>query len=416
MDNPIRLSALPSPARGALAIAILAAAPLLGCCKQPPATPDFTVSPSPPRSSQAATFTAKPNFCAKTWHWDFGDGASATGSSANHVYSKPDNYWVTLVASNSYGSKSTTKAVTVVEGRTAPSARFLFGPASPLVGQTVSFSDTSTGNPTSWSWSFGDGGTSTASNPTHAYAAEGSYTVTLTAGNDLGSSSVSKIVTVFTPVTPKANFQAAPPRPLVGDRVYFLDRSTGPPDSWYWDFGDGGTAAIQGPSHVYAAAKTYTVRLTVANSKGSNSISQTISVASPGSPSADFSFAPPSPLVGQTVTFSDLSAGTPTSWSWDFGDGATETSQTATHAYGSEGTYNVTLTVTNANGSNSLTKPVSVVGPAKRSVTVPVAGHVLGLSGTLFVSDVEIENPNPDPVTADLFSIRPEATRRARCL
>ncbi len=78
----------------------------------------------------------------------------------------------------------------------APVASFTFLPAAPTAGQTVTFTDTSTGSPASWSWNFGDGGTSSSQNPTHAFAAEGVYTVTLTAANDLGSSTATGTVTV----------------------------------------------------------------------------------------------------------------------------------------------------------------------------------------------------------------------------
>jgi formylglycine-generating enzyme required for sulfatase activity len=77
----------------------------------------------------------------------------------------------------------------------APSASFTFSPASPVVNQPVQFSDTSTGNPTSWSWSFGDGGTSTLKNPIHVYATDGTFTVTLTAANASGSNGTNRTVT-----------------------------------------------------------------------------------------------------------------------------------------------------------------------------------------------------------------------------
>jgi PKD repeat protein len=60
----------------------------------------------------------------------------------------------------------------------------------------VAFTDVSTGNPTSWSWTFGDGTTSTSQNPSHVYAAGGSYTVTLTATNLTGSRSANSTITV----------------------------------------------------------------------------------------------------------------------------------------------------------------------------------------------------------------------------
>jgi PKD repeat protein len=76
----------------------------------------------------------------------------------------------------------------------APSASFTVFPASPVVNQSIQFSDTSTGNPTSWS--FGDGGTETAQNPTHVYASAGTFTVTLTVLNAVGSSAWSQNVIV----------------------------------------------------------------------------------------------------------------------------------------------------------------------------------------------------------------------------
>ncbi len=65
-----------------------------------------------------------------------------------------------------------------------------------MAGAAVSFTDASTGSPTSWAWAFGDGATSTARNPTHAYSGAGTFSVTLTTANASGSSSKSRTVTV----------------------------------------------------------------------------------------------------------------------------------------------------------------------------------------------------------------------------
>ena len=75
------------------------------------------------------------------------------------------------------------------------SASFTYSPASPAVGQAAQFTDTSTGTPTSWQWNFGDGSTSTSQNPSHTFAATGSYTVSLTARNSSSSSSVNRTIT-----------------------------------------------------------------------------------------------------------------------------------------------------------------------------------------------------------------------------
>jgi PKD repeat protein len=77
-----------------------------------------------------------------------------------------------------------------------PRADFSWSPALPWVGTTVQFTDASTGGVTSWSWQFGDGGTATSSNPTHVYAAAGSYEVRLTVTGPMGSDSITKTVAV----------------------------------------------------------------------------------------------------------------------------------------------------------------------------------------------------------------------------
>jgi PKD repeat protein len=77
-----------------------------------------------------------------------------------------------------------------------PVANFSFTPPSPSAGQTVQFTDTSTGGPTSWSWDFGDGFGSTSQSPTHVFATAGAFPVTLTVTNGGGSNSTTKNVTV----------------------------------------------------------------------------------------------------------------------------------------------------------------------------------------------------------------------------
>jgi PKD repeat protein len=77
-----------------------------------------------------------------------------------------------------------------------PAPGFSFSPAAPVVGQSIQFTDSSSGAPTSWAWTFGDGTTSAAQNPTKSYTAPGSYTVTLTASNGFGSAGVSHTVAV----------------------------------------------------------------------------------------------------------------------------------------------------------------------------------------------------------------------------
>ena len=89
-------------------------------------------------------------------------------------------------------------------------------------------------------------------------------------------------------------------------------------------------------------------------------------------PTAAFSGTPttggPPPLL---VNFTDQSAGNPTSWLWDFGDGNTSTEQNPTHTYGAAGVFDVSLTVTNPAGSNPLVQPgyITVFEPPTAAFT-----------------------------------------------
>ena len=79
---------------------------------------------------------------------------------------------------------------------TAPGANFAFSPGSPSAGVPVTFTDSSTGAPFSWTWNFGDGTTSTQQSPAHTFSTPGTYTVVLSAGNAQGTGTVSKSVAV----------------------------------------------------------------------------------------------------------------------------------------------------------------------------------------------------------------------------
>jgi len=81
-----------------------------------------------------------------------------------------------------------------------------------------------------------------------------------------------------TSTAPAASFAFAPDSPFVNQSVQFIDASTGKPTSWTWNFGDGGTSTLQSPIHSYAAAGTFTVTLTAANTAGSSTASRTITV------------------------------------------------------------------------------------------------------------------------------------------
>lgn len=207
-----------------------------------------------------------------------------------------------------------------------PSAEFAFV----VNGETVSFTDLSTGNPTAWDWNFGDGTTSTEQNPAHTYPpGAASYNVTLRVSNEVGTSDPTLMtVTIGSTDPPTASFSFS----VTDQTASFTDLSSNSPTSWSWDFGDGTTSTEQNLVHTYPPVDgTYTVTLTASNEFGSSTpFTQDVTIQGPmDPPTADFSFV----VQNLTVAFTDLSSGDPTSWLWDFGDGETSTLQDPVHTY-----------------------------------------------------------------------------------
>ncbi|MGB9928933.1 MAG: PGF-pre-PGF domain-containing protein [Methanosarcina sp.] len=123
---------------------------------------------------------------------DFGDG-SPVNTTANtvHTYTTPGIYTANLTVTNDISSDSMLKTITVVEA-IAPVANFTSNNTTGYKPLNVAFTDTSTGLPTAWEWDFGDGTISTIQNPVHEYSKAGTYSVILTAANEIGSNSIQK--------------------------------------------------------------------------------------------------------------------------------------------------------------------------------------------------------------------------------
>tara|TARA_B110000285_G_C15109453_1_gene610101 strand:- start:531 stop:2249 length:1719 start_codon:yes stop_codon:yes gene_type:complete len=102
-------------------------------------------------------------------------------------------------------------------------------------------------------------------------------------------------------------------------------------------------------------------------------------------PVADFSATMTSVCEGTIINFTDFSTNLPTTWAWDFGDLGTSDTQSPTHSYASAGTYTVSLTVTNAEGTNTSTliDYITVQGSTSSSQDVTICegeDYVIGWS------------------------------------
>ncbi len=128
--------------------------------------------------------------------------------------------------------------------------------------------------------------------------------------------------------------------------------------SYSWDFGDMTTSTQTAPTHTYAAAGTYTVCLTATSPCTTSVACTTITVCQ--TPVAAFMQS----TAGLNANFMDMTSGTATTWSWDFGDSNTSTVQNPSHTYATGGTYTVCLIVGNNCGdADTICQSVSVCGP-----------------------------------------------------
>ena len=342
-------------------------------------------------SSEFVNTSSINNGAISDYVWNFGDGLGSSLENPAHQYSSAGTFTVTLMVGSDKGCMDTiTQTVTVNE---KPAANFI---PTPVCYETNSvFNDNSTissGNVSGWYWSFGDGGSSNQQNNFHEYSAPGSYTITLVATSDKGcSDTLSKNAVVY-PV-PDAIFSTQ--NVCSGSTTSFIDSSGiagGNINSWNWSFGDNTNSSLQNPSHQYNSSGTYAVQLIVTSGFGcSDTMTQSANVFP--MPVADFSSS--NVCFNNRTNFFDqsqIAGGGNFSYTWNFGDGSTDTISNPQHQFNTTGIFNVSLNIISANGcSASITRPVNVYA-------LPVAGFTSGdvclYSQTIFTDHSSVSDGN----------------------
>lgn len=275
--------------------------------------------------------------------WNFGDGGVSPLASPTHTYASAGTYTVILQIIDSVNLCIDTyqDVITVNCISTPCSANFV----PSVSGCTVNFNNTSTGSYNSTIWNFGDGNFSQQASPSHTYAASGTYTVSLTIVDSVNQScfdTYSTQVTVNCVSTPcSASFVPS----VTGCTVNFNNTSVGSFNSTIWNFGDGNFSQQTSPTHVYAAAGTYTVSLTVVDSSNQtcfDTYSTQVTVnCTTANCMANYTYQ----ANGCTVNFTNSSTGNYSTTAWSFGDGNTSSQASPTHTYASSGSYTVILTI-----------------------------------------------------------------------
>jgi len=295
------------------------------------------------------------------YSWDFGDSTTSTTTNPTHTYSTSGTYTVCLtVAVGANGGIVCTDTycdtVSIVVSSSCQSYfAYTFSPAN---NNTVSFTDYSqtSGGTVSYIWNFGDSTSSSLANPTHTYAANGTYTacLTITVANPNGvitcTDTYCKNVTISTSGACDATFGFQ----NVGLTADFYSSALSN-YSYNWDFGDSSFSYIPNPSHTYTAAGNYIACLTVVDSANSctDTYCVTVTVNGGGSGNCSALFSYQNAAVG---TY--FSAGANTNnlfYFWDFGDGNTSNQQNPVNFYSAVDTYYVCLTVVDVANSCTTT-------------------------------------------------------------
>ena len=282
-----------------------------------------------------------------SWKWEFGTGDSSDVQHPTYNYASTGMYTLTLTTEASNGcTNSISKAFEI---SVLPVANFsTTAGCSETELAFTDLSSISSGSISDWLWEFGNGDSSLLSNPVYSYSSGGNYLVSLTVTSAKGCSDSFSQNLVITD-RPIGNFIAQ--NTCVGQTVQFIDQTTAigtTITSYEWDLGDATLSSIQNPSHIYAGGvANYFVQLIVTAANGCiDTVIQDIKINN--IPTASFSYLPAVVCQGNDVSFTDLSlvsGDTISAWSWDFGDGTTDSAQNPIHQFMNPGLTTVSLVV-----------------------------------------------------------------------
>src|SRR3989454_1162654 len=359
----------------------------------PPAPLGATVN-APRRAAdvdQSVSFTcsATGGTAPYSYAWTFGDGNTGSGPAVSHVYQSAGAMTVTCTATDS--ASATAAGSTSVDVSPSPSVGAYANPSAAVPGTSLTFSAQATGGPAG----------------SHRYPSSGNYAPFVRATDSLGASRT----VALSPIA-VSSVSGPPPQPLsvtmsmstslprVNESVSLSGRGQGGAGGYTctWDFGDGGSSTACSTSHAWGAVGHYALIVVLSDSGGNRtSDSRTVDVqpdlGPPGGPlNVTFRMTTSLAAVNETVSFVETGGGGSGGYtcSWDFGDNASATSCSASHAWNATGSYRVLLSVSDSSGHHgSSAQTVDVimaltatfrVGPTPAIVgeTAPIIAHPAG--------------------------------------
>ncbi|MEP6465349.1 MAG: PKD domain-containing protein [Parafilimonas sp.] len=285
--------------------------------------------------------------------WDLGDGNIDTTVNVNHTYTSAGTFDITLKVTNSFGCYNALTKSDLIQISDGVNAGFSLTSLDICkTPATATFKNASNGSGTLiYNWDFGDGQKSSTASPLHNYTSSGSYNVLLTVQSSGGCSDTASMpVDVHIPVSGFSHTSAT----CLNQSIHFTNTSSPSPISSTWYFGDGTSSSELNPDKAFTKTGTYSVKLVNNFSTGcSDSVTNTVTIAT--GPTASFTADDTSKCSAPlTVNFKNTTTGAATGYMWDFGDGATSSSENPAHTYTQQGNFNVILTATNSNGCQAV--------------------------------------------------------------
>ena len=338
----------------------------------------FTVDPATPTAGEPASFDPSgsndPDGKVASYRWDFdGDGtidAETKEASATYTYEESGTVHPTLYVIDDNGDISAPFEMEI-RVNAPPVAGFRASTFSLNELEEGAFIDCSydeDGTITDWKWDFGDGATSCQSSSVHAFRADGEYTVSLTVVDDAGAEGRAEAKVTVRNLHPVASLSVDCTPRQTGDQFTFDAGSSRDPSpegrivKYEWDIDDDGTFDFETASptlhHAYDDDGEYRVRVRVTDDDGASATSDPVAVTVENRPAgvSRIDWTPSEPSDGEEISFTPTASdpdGKIIGWIWEFGDGETADSQTASHTFQNDGVYRLSLTVTDDDGASS---------------------------------------------------------------
>ncbi len=336
--------------------------PTLCYVPNPPPVADFVADQTNITAGTTVNFTDQSANNPASWAWDFGDGNTSTQQNPSNTYASDGLYTVSLTATKAGVSDTKTKtSYIIVDSQTYCASTYTQSGSEYISNVTFNTINNSSG--------------------------------------DAATDGYEDFTTISTTVNPDATYALSVTVNTAGNYTDYIEA--------YFDWNDDGDFADAGEmvdlgTQQNQTAGVATANVTVPTGASLSAIRMRINIEynnAPGpcdadhssewgetedytiivntptpAPVADFTGTPLTICPGESVTFTDASTNTPTAWAWNFGDTQTDNVQNPTHTYTTAGTYTVSLTASNAGGSDTKTITNYVTVNATTAITTQPTG------------------------------------------